>query len=64
MCKVNIIYDSYNNVVKEEDGGGDDGDGGNFYLDQDINILNNKRIRGKYLDVYQVLLDRGDLYIA
>jgi hypothetical protein len=26
--------------------------------------LNNKRIRGKYLDVYQVLLDRGDLYIA
>jgi hypothetical protein len=41
-CGMNVVYEDYKEVVSEDDEG-------NFFIDQDINLLNNVNIRKKYL---------------
>jgi hypothetical protein len=45
-CKLTMTYDDYEAVV------GGDGSDDNFYIMLDINLLNNKESRSKYLKSY------------
>jgi hypothetical protein len=47
--RVACVYEDYADAI------GDNSDS-NFYIDQDINLLNDKQIRGKYLEMYEELM--------